>query len=308
MESQYRQIVQFIEQHLKAGISAQQIQGYLHTHGWSDFHITNAFTEHAKTYVTASGRHSKKLSFSGVMSDVAQAIRLNPKAYSACMVYITIFLFGILLLTEVVLRASWSLWALLFYFTATALAINSYQSFAYGIMSALLKAAVDKQKLAALEPLKATIRPLRRIALTNLLWNTIAFAPLILAGLIVLSATIGPLPTLALILTPILILTWFAWYLIVGIRYCLSPVIAQYEPRIHVSKTLKRSERLLGSRGQWIVVLGFILGAVIMGTFLNISSDNLAVVLVQFVATVVVLSYMFGGLAAIYFNRTASHR
>ncbi len=307
MSSPYQQITEYIAQHRKSGISEEKIRDHLTRHGWAQTHIDRAFNEYTKESSLVSPankaqpKQKEKYSLVQIVRDISQAIAFNSVAYSVSIVTITAgLLICIALLGPLVIAVGINIVTIILLLFTVPIVVSVTQTFIYSVMNVLLNAYLKQTKLQPLQPLLKVIKSMRRIALANLLWNAIAYLPflLIIPVLFIESYAI-------FVIIPLLALICLVWALIIGLRYCLSPAIAQYEPELAIRASLRRSQKLLSSRGQWLVVLGAIILATVQAIIGTINSDNVIVVLVQLIAIIVVTTYGFGGLSAIYFNRAA---
>jgi hypothetical protein len=309
MGERYQQAADYIDQHIKSGVSDHAIREHFLQHGWTPHDVAQAFTLYSQ-----SARHptkllypKKKLTFFGVLRDISSAIFYNFPAYLTSIILLTVALIGYWSFMALFINEDASEWLIIIFAAFILAGFHSFQSIIFAIMSSLIKARYEKKKVHLLQPLKESIRALRRIALTNLLWNIITYGiPLIAIGIASLVAMSGS--TAGYLVAILLGFVSTLWIIIIGIRFCLSPAIAQHELNVPIAKTFPRSRKLLGTRGQLIVVLGAIATFVAVLLATGSESENDWVINIQLLAMILIFSYGFGGFSAIYFNRVAHEK
>lgn len=313
MNSPYRQAAEYIDQHIKANIPENTIRNHFLQYGWTKENIEQAFDEYRKLIYDGVQHHIKnnmpaKYTLTSIVSDTYKAIIRNRGAYAVSIGLTSVALIAALEGLFHVIPLGLPAVAILLLIVLCYVPVHVCQSFIFAIMTVLLQAFYDNRTVRPMQPLMEGFKVLRRIALTNLLWNMISYAPIIIGGWIVVYAVFLTLSPMWLIVVPLLALISIVWVLIVGLRYCLSPVVAQCEPSVPIRQILPRSRKLLGPKGQWVVVLGAVVSMIIGIPIYQIESSSLSIALPQFVCLVLLVSFMFGGLSAVYFNVISRER
>lgn len=296
MNTSDKQVIEYIDDHIKRGLSKQFITEHFIKHGWTKAAVTAAFEKHAQH------KHPKKISILSIIADITKSIQRNKIAYACSLASITLFYIFLFSLSGF-LFTRFSMFGVIASIVLILIAVNTFQAFVLSIMSEILDAYYKNVSIRPFSPVNATLKNIRRITLVNLLVNIIAFSPLVLGSLLVTGLALGGGNLGFLALQLLVIVVWLIWFLIVGLRYSLSPVIVIQEPRIAIRNSLGRSRKLLGTQGQVLIVIGALISSILSGIIFSTDTDNLVVVCLQLILIIGLLSYAFGGTAAIYFNR-----
>jgi hypothetical protein len=148
MGERYQQAADYIDQHIKSGVSDHAIREHFLQHGWTPHDVAQAFTLYSQ-----SARHptkllypKKKLTFFGVLRDISSAIFYNFPAYLTSIILLTVALIGYWSFMALFINEDASEWLIIIFAAFILAGFHSFQSIIFAIMSSLIKARYEKKK------------------------------------------------------------------------------------------------------------------------------------------------------------------
>ena len=130
---------------------------------------------------------------------------------------------------------------------------------------ALMEGVNRKQNRSLRLTVRKSLRHASRVAYAWLLLATVVFGPLFGASVVgaayIRLASVSANSVISVL--PWIVAVSLAWIIGASINYSLAPYVALFEPKLELGQTLKRSRQLLGRKGRFSLLLGFIALSVI---------------------------------------------
>lgn len=290
------EISKYLEAQKARGLSDDQIRSNLTQNGWSAQQIDHILpkqpvsplpqtnpvvvssepqtTENSTQHSNIIHQQPQKYKVFQALKDSLTAIRQNAKAFFAVLIisasvcllgYVAIMLpIGFLASSDPALGFA-LLPALLIVTLLAYLWMALSGSYVVANTAVALNDGFNGRRSKIRDLLKQSLRNFLRIAIANALGLLVTFLPSTISGVIILFSVWGSgEPNVELMMGAVVVfIIGLAWALIASLRLALVQQVATFEPNLNARQALKRSSFLLRKGGQWFLIKGFLLVAVI---------------------------------------------